>query len=713
MAEPGAPLAHELSRLLARLQGESRPVPERVGEPAPVRLTVGIATYDDFDGAFFTASSALLHHSEVFDDAEILILDNHPRGQESAALAKFARASSKVRYVPYEKVNSTAVRDVLFREAAGEVVVVLDSHVLLAAGALRALLDYYDDPAHAGDMVQGPLLSSDGTTIVATHMVPEFAKAMYGHWGMDERGLDPAGPAFEIELHGLGTFAMRRDAWPGLNPLFRGFGGEEGYIHEKVRRAGGRVVCLPAYRWLHRFDRPRGVPYPLQLDDRIHNYLVGWAEIGYDTSIVLDHFEDHAGPGFAEVLDEVLRAVEHPIRWVDGVTVVADPHRFAPLARMRAELDGIGIEPHVVALPRDDGPERTWDELLGAAVQRALDDAWQRGQQSILLIDEHTVLDAAAPHVTRSIVESAAGTVVVIEPAKDTDSEERHLPGALLIRSVAAVRDDEHVPRAELSFERWLAAVDSTRVRPAVDLGARREPSWHDLERRIRRGYVAVPAPHGLPEWRRTYAGFASWGLGRSVHAARYPWHPAGPGTDGYLRGLRRILRSLLDHGRYPPPLDPTDADASQRSPDDATPGDEGVTLLADVDLRFLRGSGDLVSRALRELDGVDWDVLTLSGAGPVDLEPGHALTGRRDSGNSGSCLLVNGASLSRVAEVLDADGDGSTDPVGFLLDRAAREGTLTVVGIVPAAVVTALTLTEDPSLAGRRTWYERPSHDD
>ena len=59
------------------------------------------------------------------------------------------------------------------------------------------------------------------------------------HWGDDPRGADPTAPGFDIPMHGLGLFACRRAAWPGFHPKFRGFGGEEGYIHEKFRQCGG------------------------------------------------------------------------------------------------------------------------------------------------------------------------------------------------------------------------------------------------------------------------------------------------------------------------------------------------------------------------------------------------------------------------------------------------------------------------------------------
>ena len=97
-------------------------------------------------------------------------------------------------------------------------------------------------------------------------------------------------------MQGLGLFACRKAAWPAFNDRFRGFGGEEGYIHGKFRAAGGKTLCLPYLRWLHRFGRPGGVPYPIRWEDRILNYFAGFNELGWDTEPVKAHFAEKLDP---------------------------------------------------------------------------------------------------------------------------------------------------------------------------------------------------------------------------------------------------------------------------------------------------------------------------------------------------------------------------------------------------------------------------------
>ena len=88
----------------------------------------------------------------------------------------------------------------------------------------------------------------------------------------------------------MGLFSCRKSSWLGFNKEFRGFGGEEGYIHEKYRKNGKKALCLPFLRWLHRFGRPSGVPYTNDLKDRFRNYMIGFVELGLDTTELKNHF---------------------------------------------------------------------------------------------------------------------------------------------------------------------------------------------------------------------------------------------------------------------------------------------------------------------------------------------------------------------------------------------------------------------------------------
>ena len=175
----------------------------------------------------------------------------------------------------------------------------MDSHLFVVPGALKRLLDYFDANPQTADLLQGPLLYDDLKSI-STHFSPNWREGMYGTWDCDERGKDTEAPPFEIPMQGMGLFACRRRTWPGFNPSFRGFGGEEGYIHEKFRQRGGKALCLPFLRWMHRFNRPFGIPYPNCWEDRIRNYIIGFRELGLDTQQIDEHFTTFLRGGCAK-----------------------------------------------------------------------------------------------------------------------------------------------------------------------------------------------------------------------------------------------------------------------------------------------------------------------------------------------------------------------------------------------------------------------------
>src|SRR5215207_5633754 len=257
------------------------------GVDGVVALTIGMATYNDFNGVYFTLQALRLYQD--LQDTELLVVDNYGCPATKQLVEGWVHGA---RYVLATEVKGTAApRNLVFREARGEAVLCCDSHVLLAPGAIRRLKEYYKEHPDCPDLLQGPLVYDDLQTI-STHFEPVWRAEMGGTWATDPRGQDPKGEPFEIPMQGLGAFSCRKGAWPGFNPMFRGFGGEEGYIHEKFRRAGGRCLCLPWFRWMHRFGRPAGVEYPLTVEEKLTNYLIGHAELGLDLTPVLAHFSE-------------------------------------------------------------------------------------------------------------------------------------------------------------------------------------------------------------------------------------------------------------------------------------------------------------------------------------------------------------------------------------------------------------------------------------
>lgn len=240
-----------------------------------------MATYDDFDGVYFSVQALRLYHEICKSkEVEIIVIDNNPEGSHGKSIQSFKNWVPNLRYVPFTNKKSTAVRNEIFKNAAGKYTISMDCHVLFLPNAIDSLLEYYSENTNCKNLVQGPMIY-DNLNGYATHFKPTWGGDMYGQWDTNKEECEKGEP-FDIPMMGLGTFSCETKNWLGFNEAFRGFGGEEGYIHEKFRINGGRSLCLPSFKWIHRFERPNGVKYPLALEDRVWNYFVGWLELHKD-----------------------------------------------------------------------------------------------------------------------------------------------------------------------------------------------------------------------------------------------------------------------------------------------------------------------------------------------------------------------------------------------------------------------------------------------
>jgi hypothetical protein len=366
--------------------GEPRIPP--AGPPHPPRLlTVAMATYDDFDGVYFSVQALRLYHPEVLDRLSILVIDNNPAGSAAWPLQQLAERVPELRYVPCDDVRGTAVRDLLFRFATSEWVLCVDSHVLFEPGVLARLVDYLDTDPESDDLLQGPIAWDELNGLVAAQFDPVWREGMYGVWGNDERGEDRDGSPFDIPMQGLGCFAARRSSWLGFNPRFQGFGGEEGYLHEKYRQHGRRTLCLPFLRWIHRFERPRGVQYTNRWEDRIRNYLIGWSELGLDESEVIDHFTQVVG---AEVTERVVANLaderRNPFWFFDAIYCINLDRRQDRWAAMQRRFETLGIAGRVRRFPAIETP-------LGCTLshRRCIQAAHDQGLDNVLILEDDAI----------------------------------------------------------------------------------------------------------------------------------------------------------------------------------------------------------------------------------------------------------------------------------------------------------------------------------
>jgi len=266
------------------------------------KLTIGMANWDDPEGAWWTLCAIRQYHVPAGStDVELLVIDDMPDKQSE--LENACRLAN-TRYEHFSKNKGPAhAKDSVWELAKGDYVLLLDSHVLLAACSVQYILDAIDSDLIGKDLWTGPLLNESGATI-ATELLPEWRGDFFGIWFTDPEL--PKIKIKEIEGHGSAYTLMKREHYPYFSKNFRGFSGEELYLHQKVRNNGGKCYSHQELGWTHRFLRSRPITYTLTLNDKLRNYLVASYEMSWSIKQVCDYFKrkllaDH----YKNVLDDV------------------------------------------------------------------------------------------------------------------------------------------------------------------------------------------------------------------------------------------------------------------------------------------------------------------------------------------------------------------------------------------------------------------------
>lgn len=272
------------------------------------KLTIGMVIYDDWDGFYFSIQAIRMYHKEILNDVEFIVIDNNPTSKQGQEVKKFITSgwiSEPIQYFEDDNSMGTATRTKIFDYARTPYVLVMDSHVLFESGGIKKLLDFFERGDDEGNLIQAPLLY-DNMTIGATNFRPEWRDGMYGVWEINHEKRNE--PFFEIDGQGLGVFACRKECWLGFDKKHKGFGGEEIIISDKFRTHGKKTICFTPLKWLHRFSRPNGVPYPNKYEDRVKNYFNSFLELNKPIFEIIEHFKT------VGIKEETLR------KWLSDVT---------------------------------------------------------------------------------------------------------------------------------------------------------------------------------------------------------------------------------------------------------------------------------------------------------------------------------------------------------------------------------------------------------
>ncbi len=256
-------------------------------------ITFGMATYKEASNTRSTIMSLRLQLRKILPISayQIICVNNAPNDAESTAkLDHLFKRIPNGKLINYSDRISTAVRDLVFRNSDAKFTFCMDCHVLIDEDGVKSLIKYLRDNPEIKDLMQGVLWLDDMRTRY-THMNPEWREKMFGTWGFDKQGNGQT--PFEIPMHGLGLFGCATEVWPGINKLFTGFGGEEGYVHDKFRAMGQKTICLPWLPWVHEFRKPGKSPIVNRLEDRIYNYYIGRRELAKPDGDVTEHFSQY------------------------------------------------------------------------------------------------------------------------------------------------------------------------------------------------------------------------------------------------------------------------------------------------------------------------------------------------------------------------------------------------------------------------------------
>lgn len=358
------------------------------------KLTIGMAHNHDFSGVWATIQHIRQTTRRIREIEFIVVntnpdtIDNEgnvlPGGQHGIDLQNFIsnceRNTAGAKYVmlDHDKYGTTQGRNAVFEHAAGEIVFCIDCHISPDPFAFDRVMEWFDAHPDCKDLVQGPILNDD-LSVMADHFQDVWNDEMLGVWGLTPHcltenekttsikakemlkrqvpvddmwealhadGLDQTTmqrvdegaelEAYEIEAMGLGLFGCRKDAWLGFNEHFRGFGGEEWYIHRKYRKAGHKVLCLPWLRWLHRFCRvDTGIRYTISHDHKIRNYILGHAELGDSVA------------GIHQQFVKIVGFPQEKWDWIKSDPVNNIPDRTGPPAMIRSQGNPAQVNPGV------------------------------------------------------------------------------------------------------------------------------------------------------------------------------------------------------------------------------------------------------------------------------------------------------------------------------------------------------------------------------
>ena len=157
-----------------------------------MKLTIGMAHYSDFDGAYFTIQDIrkeliFNNRTDLLQNIEFLVVENNKHSDHGKQLNKFVRSNigSQAEIINLDETFGTsATRNKIIEEATGQFVLVLDCHVMLCptVKVIEDLFTFMEYNKNTNDLYTGPLVY-DNMGNISTHFDDEWGGQMWGKWG--------------------------------------------------------------------------------------------------------------------------------------------------------------------------------------------------------------------------------------------------------------------------------------------------------------------------------------------------------------------------------------------------------------------------------------------------------------------------------------------------------------------------------------------------
>lgn len=153
-------------------------------------LTIGMAHYDDYHGAYFTIQDIrkeLIFNKryDLLKKINFVVIENNPKSAHAKKLKELKGHINNLNIIDFtERQSTSASRNKIIENATGTFVLVMDCHVMLCpvVATLDKLFSFMQYYPKIDDLFTGPLVH-DNLGGFSTHFNDGWGSGMWGQWG--------------------------------------------------------------------------------------------------------------------------------------------------------------------------------------------------------------------------------------------------------------------------------------------------------------------------------------------------------------------------------------------------------------------------------------------------------------------------------------------------------------------------------------------------